>query len=72
MPDITESQRSPSAPPFTLKGAPKVTEVDAVYYCGAATKKGTPCTRRVKRAGERCWQHQGMPAMAENAQKIMR
>ena len=27
-----------------------------VYYCGAMTKKGTPCTRRVKIKG-RCWQH---------------
>jgi hypothetical protein len=29
---------------------------EAVYYCGAMTKKGTPCTRRVKTPG-RCWQH---------------
>lgn len=33
-----------------------------VYFCGAATKKGTPCTRKVK-GNVRCWQHQGMPAM---------
>jgi hypothetical protein len=25
-------------------------------YCEAITKKGTPCTRKVKK-GERCWQH---------------
>lgn len=31
---------------------------EAVYYCGALTKKGTPCTRRVKAKG-RCWQHVG-------------
>jgi hypothetical protein len=35
---------------------------DVVYMCGAMTKKGTPCTRRVHGAG-RCFQHQGMPAM---------
>ncbi|HEX2639001.1 MAG TPA: hypothetical protein VHL50_00440, partial [Pyrinomonadaceae bacterium] len=34
-----------------------------VFTCGAMTKKGTACTRRVKIAGERCWQHKGMPAM---------
>jgi hypothetical protein len=34
-----------------------------VYTCGAMTKKGTACTRRVKGAGERCWQHKGMPAL---------
>jgi len=33
---------------------------DAVYICGARTKKGTPCHRRVHAAGERCFQHKGM------------
>lgn len=36
---------------------------DTVYLCGARTKKGTPCRRRVHFAGERCYQHKGMPAM---------
>lgn len=35
---------------------------EVVYICGARTKKGTPCQRRV-RAPERCWQHRGKPAM---------
>ena len=35
---------------------------EAYYYCGAATKKGTPCSRRVK-GNVRCFQHIGMPAM---------
>jgi len=39
---------------------------EPVYYCGAATKKGTACSRRVKRPGERCWQHQGMPSVADD------
>ncbi|MBC8031856.1 MAG: hypothetical protein H7Z16_17365 [Pyrinomonadaceae bacterium] len=33
-----------------------------VYLCGARTRKGTPCSRRVQ-APRRCWQHKGMPAM---------
>ena len=33
-----------------------------IYYCGAETKKGTPCSRRVK-GKTRCFQHTGMPAM---------
>jgi hypothetical protein len=37
-------------------------QADAVYFCGAETKKGTPCTRKVK-GNVRCWQHRGMPAM---------
>jgi hypothetical protein len=36
---------------------------DTVYMCGARTKKGTPCKRRVHVAGERCYQHKGKPAM---------
>lgn len=35
---------------------------EAVYICGAQTKKGTACLRRVK-GGGRCWQHLGQPAM---------
>jgi hypothetical protein len=35
---------------------------EPVYYCGALTKKRTPCTRRVKTKG-RCWQHAGQPAV---------
>ena len=36
---------------------------EAVYICGARTKKGTPCRRRVHVAGDRCYQHKGKPAM---------
>lgn len=35
---------------------------EVVYFCGAPTKKGTPCSRRVK-GGGRCWQHEGQAAM---------
>lgn len=38
------------------------TQEEIVYFCGARTKKGTPCARRM-RAGGRCWQHEGQPAM---------
>jgi hypothetical protein len=30
-----------------------------IYYCGALTKKGTPCSRKVKASGSRCYQHEG-------------
>ena len=36
---------------------------DPGFICGARTKKGTPCHRRVHVAGERCFQHKGMPAI---------
>ncbi len=40
-----------------------------VYFCGAETKKGTSCTRRVK-GGGRCWQHQGKNAMLPESQLL--
>lgn len=39
-----------------------VTVEEDVYLCGARTKKGTPCSRRVH-GPVRCWQHKGSPAM---------
>jgi hypothetical protein len=68
---VTQSAVSPTsqlqgpatAPlPDTSKANEKPVK-QAVFTCGAMTKKGTACTRRVKIAGERCWQHRGMPAM---------
>jgi len=35
---------------------------EKTYICGARTKKGTPCSRRV-RGPVRCWQHKGAQAM---------
>ena len=36
--------------------------VEKIYFCGAQTKKGSPCSHKVK-GGGRCWQHKGQPAM---------
>ena len=41
---------------------PAATLVEEIYTCGARTKKGAPCSRRVH-GPVRCWQHKGMPAM---------
>jgi hypothetical protein len=35
---------------------------EQLYTCGARTKKGTPCSRRVH-GPVRCWQHKGAKAM---------
>jgi hypothetical protein len=43
---------------------------EVVYICGARTKKGTPCQRRVRGPG-RCWQHRGMPAMLPPSKLIV-
>jgi hypothetical protein len=34
----------------------KASSDETVYFCGALTKRGTQCTRRVKKKGF-CWQH---------------
>lgn len=71
-------QRAANSPlsdlPFNLDAIPKSNDAnpnraasatvdDVVYICGARTKKGKPCRRRVHVAGERCFQHKGMSAM---------
>ena len=45
-----------------LNDQPQDLSAEPVYFCGAQTKKGTACTRKVK-GGGRCWQHAGQPAM---------
>lgn len=72
--DQTAPANSNSSAPAKSEGAanqndpPKLLEIqqntaaDTVYFCGARTKKGKPCTRLVK-GGGRCWQHKGKPAM---------
>ena len=47
-----------------LKPAPLASaQPQKSFTCGARTKKGTPCKRRVKQAGLRCAQHQGKPSL---------
>ncbi len=55
--------RSLAAVPATKPTMPASSPADETqYFCGAQTKKGTPCSRRVK-GNVRCYQHQGMAAM---------
>src|ERR1035437_2753853 len=64
-PGVQNSFPSPrSLPPMagSQPDARATAPEDALYMCGAETKKGTPCTRRV-RGNVRCYQHKGMPAM---------
>ena len=43
---------------------------EIVSVCGARTKRGTPCSRRVRGTG-RCWQHRGRPAILPAAKLIV-
>ena len=45
---------------------------DPGYICGARTKKGTPCHRRVHVAGERCFQHKGQPSLLPLSKLVVR
>lgn len=51
------------------KNEPAATEIEKVYFCGAETKKGNPCSRKVK-GGGRCWQHSGREAILP-AEKLL-
>jgi len=53
-------QRAVSAQ--TLPATQPVVTTEETYICGARTKKGTPCSRRVH-GPVRCWQHKGAKAM---------
>ncbi|HEV7902555.1 MAG TPA: hypothetical protein VGO96_01840 [Pyrinomonadaceae bacterium] len=44
---------------------------EIVSICGARTKRGTPCSRRVRGTG-RCWQHRGRAAMLPAAKLLVR
>lgn len=60
-PEPSPTTTSPA--PAQLADMSTIVSVEPQYFCGAATKKGTPCSRKVK-GNTRCYQHQGMPAMA--------
>jgi hypothetical protein len=44
---------------------PIATPETAAVFCGARTRKGTPCRRLVK-AGQRCAQHRGKPSLLKS------
>ncbi len=69
----TTTNRS-NAPVYGADGTATERPTDAeevVSICGARTKKGTPCSRRVRGTG-RCWQHRGKPAMLSAAKLLVR
>jgi hypothetical protein len=67
---LPKSESNQQQPVLQQNSTPKAKPVlsspsqpqETVYFCGAQTKKGTPCSRRV-RSGGRCFQHIGQAAM---------
>ena len=71
-PLIIERTAASTAQPSPNTGAPQPSPVlEQVYTCGARTKKGTPCSRRVH-GPVRCWQHKGGAAMLPQEKLIIR
>lgn len=66
VPLTAQSKNLNAAPASELKKKqfelPVAETPEKVYFCGAQTKKGAMCSRRVKNGG-RCWQHEGQQAM---------
>jgi hypothetical protein len=62
-------QRTVTPPAQTPTQAPVT--VEQLYTCGARTKKGTPCSRRVH-GPVRCWQHKGAAAMLPSDKLLIR
>jgi len=60
----TKTTAAPTTPEQKIQKAavPAVAPPEKVFFCGAQTKKGTMCSRRMKNGG-RCWQHEGQPGM---------
>lgn len=58
----SRQQQMPEQPATHDPPVQRTVATEPAYICGAETKKGTPCSRRVK-GNVRCFQHQGMPAM---------
>lgn len=70
----TANTKTENAPAHTRPETAAPTErqtgaSETVSICGALTKKGTPCQRRV-RGTDRCWQHKGQPAIIPLEQRI--
>jgi len=54
--DSSQRERAPAPTPTTTSVNVVPVAKEELVFCGALTKKGTPCSRKVKGGGH-CWQH---------------
>ena len=66
---IQRTATSTTAP--NSSGSPTPVTVEQLYTCGARTKKGTPCSRRIH-GPVRCWQHKGAKAMLPQERLVIK
>lgn len=69
--DATRASRPPNYGADGTETERPTDPAEIVSICGARTKRGTPCSRRVRGTG-RCWQHRGKAAMLPAAKLIVR
>jgi hypothetical protein len=69
-PAPAKAQPQPAYGPDGTANERPTEQEEVVYVCGARTKKGTACQRRVRSPG-RCWQHRGMPAILPPSKLIV-
>jgi hypothetical protein len=71
-PLIIERTATPTSQLAATSSTPQPSpELEQLYTCGARTKKGTPCSRRVH-GPVRCWQHKGAKAMLPQEKLIVK
>jgi hypothetical protein len=70
--NLTDAARTINRNAPTNPGVSNSSADEPGYICGARTKKGTPCHRRVHVAGERCFQHKGMPSLLPESKLVVR
>ena len=71
---VNAAAANSAAPVYGADGTERERPTEAaeiVSICGARTKRGTPCSRRVRGTG-RCWQHRGRAAMLPAAKLSVR
>jgi hypothetical protein len=71
---VNDANANAGAPVYGADGTERERPTEAteiVSICGARTKRGTPCSRRVRGTG-RCWQHRGRSAMLPAAKLLVR
>ena len=71
VPNATSAGAQSSTGAQTNSDTAQSSTPEQLYTCGARTKKGTPCSRRVH-GPVRCWQHRGAKAMPPSERLLVK
>ena len=70
-PLIIQRVQSTQSPANAAGVTSQPSTIEEIYICGARTKKGKPCSRRVH-GPVRCWQHKGEKAMLPQEKLVVK